>query len=255
MHPCYYCTYSELSLYSSQCSYVRIQLLWSESHEKWRKDLSRVRVHDTTFGSSVDVRFSFRPLSITKAAKLTNMFSFLVLVFVIFLAARETCAFRPLTRQFIQIRTNQRTIISLPNPLYKLLAKSEVDSEDIDETTKKYGLEAGLLKAAQSKGENSKVQATDLLKKYGVAYLATSISLAIVSYTLCYFLVANGIDVAALLEKVGIKATSVASNAGTAGIAYAIHKAASPIRFPPTVALTPIVANWLGKSPSEPAEK
>lgn len=40
------------------------------------------------------------------------------------------------------------------------------------------------------------------------------------------------------------------------GIAYAIHKAASPIRFPPTVALTPIVAKKVfGKDESadEPA--
>ena len=33
-----------------------------------------------------------------------------------------------------------------------------------------------------------------------------------------------------------------AETAGTFGLAYAIHKAASPIRFPPTVALTPVVA-------------
>ena len=39
-----------------------------------------------------------------------------------------------------------------------------------------------------------------------------------------------------------------AETAGTVGLAYAIHKAASPIRFPPTVALTPIVAkNVFGK--------
>jgi hypothetical protein len=61
--------------------------------------------------------------------------------------------------------------------------------------------------------------------------------------------VLNGVDVASLLEKVGISATGTASNAGTAAIAYAIHKAASPIRFPPTVALTPIVAGWIGKKP------
>lgn len=79
----------------------------------------------------------------------------------------------------------------------------------------------------------------------------TSITFAIISYAICYFLISTGVDVAALLEKVGIKGGSTASNAGTAGIAYAVHKAASPIRFPPTVALTPVVANWLGKKPIE----
>jgi hypothetical protein len=36
--------------------------------------------------------------------------------------------------------------------------------------------------------------------------------------------------------------SSTSETAGTVGLAYAIHKAASPIRFPPTVALTPVVA-------------
>ena len=45
-----------------------------------------------------------------------------------------------------------------------------------------------------------------------------------------------------------------AETAGTVGLAYAIHKAASPIRFPPTVALTPVVAKRVfGKSDDEVA--
>jgi Protein of unknown function (DUF1279) len=135
-------------------------------------------------------------------------------------------------------------------PAKPILKMSE---DDIEETTKKYGLEAGLYKAITTKdgGEANKSKPSDLLKKYGIAYLATSITLAIISYALCYVLVSNGVDVASLLEKVGITASETASNAGTAGIAYAIHKAASPIRFPPTVALTPVVASWIGKKPVE----
>lgn len=91
-----------------------------------------------------------------------------------------------------------------------------------------------------------KFKAQDLLATYGIAYLTTSISFAIVSYTLCYFLVSRGVDVAALLSRVGIHPTPAAASAGTAAIAYAMHKAASPIRFPPTVLLTPVVAGWMG---------
>ncbi|KAL7564717.1 hypothetical protein ACA910_010132 [Epithemia clementina (nom. ined.)] len=127
---------------------------------------------------------------------------------------------------------------------------------DEEETIQKYGLEAGLFKSLQQKdgGESAK----SLLKKYGIAYLATSIPLALVSFTLCYVLVDNGIDVASLLSKVGIVALSsddggvdVASKAGTFAIAYAAHKAASPLRFPPTVILTPVVAKLIGKEPEE----
>lgn len=47
--------------------------------------------------------------------------------------------------------------------------------------------------------------------------------------------------------QVGISADATGEKVGTFALAYAAHKAASPIRFPPTVALTPIVARWIGK--------
>lgn len=85
--------------------------------------------------------------------------------------------------------------------------------------------------------------------------MATSITLAILSFSTCYVLIDNGVDVTALLAKLGITVNDTSSTAGTAAIAYAVHKAASPIRFPPTVALTPVVANWIGKSTSETEDK
>ena len=45
----------------------------------------------------------------------------------------------------------------------------------------------------------------------------------------------------------GISTDATGEKVGTFALAYAAHKAASPIRFPPTVALTPIVAGWIGK--------
>jgi len=124
--------------------------------------------------------------------------------------------------------------------------------DDADEVTKKFGLEAGLFSIFKSGGnkEGKAVQAKDLLAKYGSAYLVTSISLSIVSFSLCYALVTAGVDVPALLAKVGITASSQTETAGTVALAYAAHKAASPIRFPPTVALTPFVANAFGKKPA-----
>ena len=38
-------------------------------------------------------------------------------------------------------------------------------------------------------------------QRYGSAYLVTSITFAVISYALCYFLVDSGVDVAALLAK------------------------------------------------------
>ena len=41
---------------------------------------------------------------------------------------------------------------------------------------------------------------------------------------------------------------------GTFAIAYAAHKALSPVRFPPTVALTPVVAKFLGQKMNKEGE-
>lgn len=131
-------------------------------------------------------------------------------------------------------------------------SSSSSPTNEIEETTEAYGLEAGLFQSLkQNDGGQS---AKSLLAKYGVAYLATSIPLAIVSFTICYFLVDSGVDVSALLSNVGIQVGDSADKVekvGTFAIAYAAHKAASPIRFPPTVLLTPIVAKMIGKEPEE----
>jgi len=130
---------------------------------------------------------------------------------------------------------------------------AETPGVNIEEETKKYGFEVGLFKSLTNKGTAS-IKPADLLKKYGAAYLITSISLDAVSFSLCYVLVSQGVDVAALLRMVGIESSDTANNVGTAGLAYAVHKAASPIRFPPTVALTPVVANWISAGKTEQEE-
>lgn len=129
--------------------------------------------------------------------------------------------------------------------------KAKGMSKATEEATKKWGFEVGLWKASKE-GNGS---ARELLKRYGGAYILTSVSFAIVSYATCYLAIDNGVDTAALLAKVGIAYSAKAETAGTAAIAYAVHKAASPIRFPPTVALTPVVAKWLSGGKEEEEQK
>lgn len=65
-------------------------------------------------------------------------------------------------------------------------------------SSKEEGKEEGQVK--KSKGD----QAKELLAKYGGAYLATSITLSLISFSLCYALITAGVDVQALLQKVFI---------------------------------------------------
>lgn len=63
-------------------------------------------------------------------------------------------------------------------------------------SSKEEGKEEGQVK--KSRGD----QAKELLAKYGGAYLATSITLSLISFSLCYALISAGVDVQALLQKV-----------------------------------------------------
>lgn len=121
--------------------------------------------------------------------------------------------------------------------------------------TEKYGLEAGIFSALRNK--DGQATAKDLLKRYGAAYLVTSITLALITFSLCYVAVDSGVDVPALLARVGIAvgSNSAGEKAGTLALAYAAHKALSPVRFPPTVALTPLVARRFGKGDEGTVEK
>ena len=163
--------------------------------------------------------------------------------------------------------TRRRRATARTTTTTRAKAKNAKEEREIDATTRKWGLEAGLWKVFKSGGGAAGGTETDegasegaeelgtsrmdmakkLLKRYGSAYLATSISLSLISITVFYFLVAGGVDVASLLDKIGISVNATSEQFGTFALAYAAHKASSPIRFGPTVALTPMVAKWFGK--------
>ena len=96
----------------------------------------------------------------------------------------------------------------------------------------------GLLQALRGGAQSQKARAADLFKRYGAAYLLCSLSLSACSFGLFVLLVRGGIDAGALLRVVGITLRAGHESLGTYALAYLLHKAASPIRFPPTVALT-----------------
>eukprot|EP00322_Chrysochromulina_rotalis_P000090 CAMPEP_0115851336 /NCGR_PEP_ID=MMETSP0287-20121206/12429_1 /TAXON_ID=412157 /ORGANISM="Chrysochromulina rotalis, Strain UIO044" /LENGTH=203 /DNA_ID=CAMNT_0003305365 /DNA_START=51 /DNA_END=662 /DNA_ORIENTATION=- len=127
-----------------------------------------------------------------------------------------------------------------------LVANSGDSGMSPDEVTKKFGFWAGLASTLRSASKGGGVaKAKDLLRRYGGAYLLTSTSIAACTFALSYLLVSNGVDVPRLLMRFGLKVTARSEGLGTFGLAYMLHKAASPIRFPPTCLLTPIVARRL----------
>jgi hypothetical protein len=58
------------------------------------------------------------------------------------------------------------------------------------------------------------------VQRYGSAYLVTSLSLSLVSFSLCYALIASGVDVAALLAKLGFTVSDSSEQVGVLTLAY-----------------------------------
>ncbi|KAL6762367.1 hypothetical protein V8C86DRAFT_2520752 [Haematococcus lacustris] len=165
-------------------------------------------------------------------------------------AATTSTSGRPLQ---LCVRPRRQLPSATPRSLQQRALKTDEASSktEAQATTEKLGLEAGLFKVLTSKEEGGVVnktnQAKQLLAQYGSAYLLTSTTLAAISFALCYWAVDAGVDVKALLARINIEVTETSESVSTAAIAYAAHKALSPVRFPPTVALTPTVAKWLGR--------
>lgn len=109
---------------------------------------------------------------------------------------------------------------------------------------------------------NNQPTKQQLAKLYGGSYLGTSIGLSIVSYIVLYFMIEAGVDVRALVNAFGdwLATTplgkpealdNVSDTASTAALAYIAHKVTSPLRFPLTIAATPIVAKVFSQNPSD----
>lgn len=106
---------------------------------------------------------------------------------------------------------------------------------------------------SSSKNDQQQPSAQDLAKLYGGSYLGTSIGMSIVSFSVLYALVYIGVDVRSLTNGFGnwlattplgrpAALDNVSDAASAAAIAYVAHKVTSPLRFPLTIAATPLVA-------------
>lgn len=78
--------------------------------------------------------------------------------------------------------------------------------------------------------------------------VATHVALSAASFSAIYVAVSSGVDVSALLGAVGFAPAASEATTNSAGsflIAYTIYKVLSPVRWPITFAVTPVVLRAL----------
>uniref|UniRef100_UPI0037E917EF protein FAM210B, mitochondrial n=1 Tax=Semicossyphus pulcher TaxID=241346 RepID=UPI0037E917EF len=99
---------------------------------------------------------------------------------------------------------------------------------------------------------NKTQQLKKVFKEYGAVGVCFHISISLMSLGMFYLLVSSGIDMAALLCKVGFSESVVRSKmaAGTSTfvLAYAIHKLFAPARISVTLVSVPLIVRYFRKT-------
>jgi hypothetical protein len=94
-------------------------------------------------------------------------------------------------------------------------------------------------------------RAKNFAVEYGPVGIVTHTVLSLISFCVIYIGVSNGVDVESILHSMGFPSSGLhgtANSAGTLVLAYTAYKLASPIRWPFTFAVTPIIARVLRKN-------
>lgn len=100
--------------------------------------------------------------------------------------------------------------------------------------------------------------AKESILRYGGVYLGSSIFLSLISFAVLYVAIDAGVDLKPFLTSLGdglartplgrpAALDALGETGSTFALAYIAHKATSPLRFPPTLVLTEVVAKALGK--------
>ncbi|KQL61335.1 hypothetical protein AAES_58563 [Amazona aestiva] len=109
--------------------------------------------------------------------------------------------------------------------------------------------------ATDPSGENKKLnksqQLKQVFKEYGAVGVSFHVGISLVSLGIFYLAVSSGVDMTAVLFKLGFSESSLQSKmaAGTSTfvLAYAIHKLFAPVRISITIVSVPFVVRYCRK--------
>ncbi|XP_009958008.1 PREDICTED: protein FAM210B, partial [Leptosomus discolor] len=109
--------------------------------------------------------------------------------------------------------------------------------------------------ATDPSGENKKLnksqQLKQVFKEYGAVGVSFHVGISLVSLGIFYLAVSSGVDMTAVLFKLGFSESSLQSKmaAGTSTfvLAYAIHKLFAPVRISITIVSVPFIVRYFRK--------
>uniref|UniRef100_A0A8B9NU11 Family with sequence similarity 210 member B n=1 Tax=Apteryx owenii TaxID=8824 RepID=A0A8B9NU11_APTOW len=106
--------------------------------------------------------------------------------------------------------------------------------------------------SGENKKPNKSQQLKQVFKEYGAVGVSFHVGISLVSLGIFYLAVSSGVDMTAVLFKLGFSESSLQSKmaAGTSTfvLAYAVHKLFAPVRISITVVSVPFIVRYFRKT-------
>uniref|UniRef100_A0A452T5Y7 Family with sequence similarity 210 member B n=1 Tax=Ursus maritimus TaxID=29073 RepID=A0A452T5Y7_URSMA len=105
--------------------------------------------------------------------------------------------------------------------------------------------------STEEKKQSKSQQLRKIFQEYGAVGVSLHIGISLISLGIFYMVVSSGVDMSAILLKLGFKESLVQSKmaAGTSTfvVAYAIHKLFAPVRISITLVSVPFIVRYFRK--------
>ncbi|KAM6340915.1 protein FAM210B, mitochondrial isoform 1-T1 [Alca torda] len=140
-----------------------------------------------------------------------------------------------------------RVGLSPPLPLVRLRAAAGTSAKDAGISPEKATTDP----SNENKKLNKSQQLKQVFKEYGAVGVSFHVGISLVSLGIFYLAVSSGVDMTAVLFKLGFSESSLQSKmaAGTSTfvLAYAIHKLFAPLRISITIVSVPFIVRYCRK--------
>ncbi|XP_069352073.1 protein FAM210B, mitochondrial isoform X2 [Eulemur rufifrons] len=155
-------------------------------------------------------------------------------------AAALPCAPPPPTRALLR-----------PGPDVRLLRTARGDCRSRQDPSRDTETMGSSVSSTEEKKQSKTQQLKKVFQEYGAVAVSVHIGISLISLSIFYMVVSSGVDMSAVLLKLGFKESlvpsKVAAGTSTFVVAYAIHKLFAPARISITLVSVPLIVRYFRK--------
>ncbi|XP_002830492.3 protein FAM210B, mitochondrial [Pongo pygmaeus] len=156
------------------------------------------------------------------------------------LGATTPCAPPPLALALLPPRPDARVLRTARG-----YCRGHQDPSQATETT------GSSVSCTEEKKQSKSQQLKKIFQEYGTVGVSLHIGISLISLGIFYMVVSSGVDMSAILLKLGFEESLVqskmAAGASTFVVAYAIHKLFAPVRISITLVSVPLIVRYFRK--------